>query len=54
MKSYTAYKQWWIDTQLKDSIVLHYCVTVEDAFKQHVNDLGLYGLMETMVRWSDE
>jgi hypothetical protein len=55
MKEYREYKQWWIDNQapqLVDS--LYYGHNSEEAFKQHIKDLGLYKLMETLAVWSNE
>lgn len=55
MKEYIAYKEWWI-THHAPSLIpsLYWGETVEQAFKQHVNDMGLYRLMETLAVWSEE
>jgi hypothetical protein len=55
MKAYLEYKEWWISNvypSLNGS--LYYGDDSESAFKQHLNDLGLYGLMEKLCEWSDE
>lgn len=55
MKEYLAYKQWWIDNVAPAEFPSEYFGdTPEQAFKQHVNDLGLYGLMEALCIWSDD
>jgi hypothetical protein len=52
MKAYLAYKQWWIDNVAPAEFPSEYFGdTPEQAFKQHVNDLGLYNLMETLCTW---
>lgn len=55
MKAYLEYKELWIDNVAAAEIPsLYYGTTAEQAFKQHVNDLGLYGLMEKLVEWNEE
>jgi hypothetical protein len=52
MKAYITYKEWWIKTITRDHGHRGYRgSTVEEAFEQHVEDLGLYELMETLVVW---
>lgn len=54
MKEYLAYKQWWIDYQSEHYVgSLYYGDNAEEAFEQHVKDLGLYGLMEAMAMHSE-
>ena len=54
MKAYIAYKKWWIEHQAKDFIPsLYYGDDPEIAFRQHVKDMGLYQLMETLVDWEE-
>ena len=49
MRAYLAYKEWWIDNVAAAEVPsLYYGNTAEQAFKQHVNDLGLYNLMEKL------
>ncbi len=53
MKAYLDYKEWWLDhvfPAFSESLYLN----GEQAFKEHVNDMGLYGLMEKLCEWSDE
>jgi hypothetical protein len=55
MKAYITYKKWWIEHQAKDFIPsLYYGEDPETAFRQHITDLGLYGLMETLADWIQE
>jgi hypothetical protein len=55
MKAYIAYKKWWIEHQAKDLIPsLYYGDDPEIAFRQHVNDMGLYQLMETLMDWEED
>lgn len=55
IKSYIAYKKWWIEHHS-----YHYVGspdwghTPEECFETHVNEIGLYTLMETLVNWVDE
>lgn len=52
MKAYLAYKEWWIDNVAPAEIPsVYFGDTPEQAFRQHVNDLGLYNLMETLCTW---
>ena len=54
MKAYITYKEWWIKTITRDHVHSDYWGSaVEEAFKQHVEDLGLYELMETLVNWEE-
>ena len=55
MKAYIAYKKWWIEHQAKDFIPsLYYGDDPEIAFRQHINDMSLYELMETLVDWEEK
>jgi hypothetical protein len=55
MKAYEKYKSWWKEAQAPDLVPSAYWgEDADDAFKQHVKDLGLYDLMETLCRWEDE
>ena len=50
MKEYIAYKAWWIQHQSPHCVAsVHWPDTAEEAFEQHVNDLGLYQLMEILT-----
>lgn len=52
MESYRNYKTWWIQHVAPANIPsLYWGATAEAAFSQHVKDLGLYGLMETLADW---
>jgi hypothetical protein len=53
MKAYIDYKAWWIDTQAPH-IDPNFTADPEEMFKEHVNKLGLYGLMELLVEWHQE
>ena len=55
MKAYVAYKKWWMEWHAPDLIPsLYWGDTPEQAFRQHVNDMGLYRLMETLVGYEDD
>jgi hypothetical protein len=50
MKEYIEYKEWWMENEAKYKIPsLYWGATAEEAFEQHVRDLGLYELMEKLV-----
>lgn len=55
MSNYARYKKWRILTdQAKDFVpLLHYEDGPETAFKQHIEDMGLYKLMETLEDWHE-
>jgi hypothetical protein len=54
MKTYKLYKQWWIDNVAYTLIPsLYWGTTTEQAFKQHVQNLGVYGLMEKLLEWEE-
>ena len=55
MKAYIDYKAWGIAFQAPHKIPsLYWGDDVEEAFAQHVNELGLYALMEQLAGWHDE
>ncbi len=55
MSAYKNYKQWWIENVFPaETGSLYYGSDAEQAFKQHIKDLGLYGLMEKLCEWSDD
>lgn len=55
MKAYTNYKRWWIETQAPQYMgTLYWGVTAEECFEQHVKDIGIYELFETLVSWDEE
>ena len=55
MSSYARYKKWWIEHQAKNFIPsLYYGDTPELAFKQHITDMSVYELMETLEAWEEE
>jgi hypothetical protein len=55
MKAYTAYKEWWMQHVAPAQVPsLYYGDNAEKAFEQHIKDLGLYKLMETLVDWDEE
>jgi hypothetical protein len=55
MNSYTQYKKWWMKHQAPHEIPsLYYGDTPESAFKQHIKDMSLYKLMETLEAWEEE
>jgi hypothetical protein len=50
MKEYIAYKAWWIQHQSPRCVASgQWPDTAEEAFEQHINDLGLYQLMEILT-----
>ena len=55
MKAYISYKKWWIECEAPSKIPSSYWGdTPEQAFRQHINDMGLYQLMEMLATWPDE
>lgn len=55
MKEYIAYKKWWIEYEAPHKVgSLYWGMDEEECFKQHIKDLGLYGLMEIIADWMDE
>lgn len=55
MSNYARYKKWWIENQAKDFIPsLYYGDDPETAFRQHINDMSSYELMETLEDWSEK
>jgi hypothetical protein len=55
MKEYISYKTWWIDHVAPAHIPsLYWGETAEQAFKYHVQNLGVYGLMEILTSWDAE
>jgi len=55
MSSYSQYKKWWMKHQAPHEIPsLYYGDTPESAFKQHIKDMSLYQLMETLEAWEEE
>lgn len=55
MTNYALYKKWWIEHEAPHKIPsLYYGDTPETAFKQHIQDMGLYELMETLENWNEE
>jgi hypothetical protein len=52
MNEYLSYKAWWLQHQAPHKVPSSYWgATPEEAFAQHVKDLGLYDLMETLANW---
>ena len=51
MQAYINYKTWWMNTQRQ-----HYITAIEwrieDDFKDHINEMTLHQLMETLIDWS--
>jgi len=55
MKAYSNYKAWWIKHQAPHEIPsLYYGDNPEIAFRQHIIDMSLYELMETLETWDDK
>ena len=55
MSNYARYKKWWIEYQAKDFIPsLYYGDDPETAFRQHVDGMSIYELMETLEDWDEE
>jgi hypothetical protein len=54
MKTYKLYKEWWIETQAPSLVPsLYWGETSEEAFKYHIKNLGVYGLMEKLLEWEE-
>lgn len=55
MDAYIKYKAWWIQHEAPNKVgTLYWGETAEECFEQHLKDIGLYRLMETLVDWNDE
>lgn len=55
MKAYIRYKAWWIENEASSKVPSGYWgQTAEEAFEQHVRDMGLYKLMECLADWEVE
>lgn len=55
MKAYVSYKKWWIEFEAPSKIPsMYWGDTTEQAFRQHVTDMGLYQLMEMLATWPEE
>jgi hypothetical protein len=55
MNSYARYKQWWIEHEAPHVVPsLYYGDTPEIAFREHIEKMGLYELMETLQDWEEE
>lgn len=55
MSNYARYKKWWMKHQAPHEIPsLYYGDTPESAFKQHIKDMSVYKLMETLEAWEEE
>lgn len=55
MSSYARYKQWWIKHEAPHVVPsLYYGDTPEIAFRQHIKDMSIYELMETLEDWKEE
>ena len=55
MSSYSQYKKWWMKHQAPHEIPsFYYGDTPEKAFKQHIKDMSLYQLMETLEAWEEK
>ena len=53
MNTYKEYKRWWLETQAQHYTDSLWIETEEELFKQHVIDLGFYGLMEILSDWDE-
>ena len=55
MKAYRKYRAWWMEHQAPSLVPsLYWGDNAEQAFEQHIKDMGLYQLMETLDLWDDE
>jgi len=52
MKEYVAYKKWWMEWAVSVDLAVN--LSDEELFEKHINELGLYNLMETLVTWQEE
>jgi hypothetical protein len=51
-ETYLKYKDWWMEYESPHKVPSGYWGnTGEEAFEQHVKDMGLYELMETLANW---
>lgn len=56
MKAYTNYKKWWIKHEADFVINQKYynLLTPEEAFKEHINNMDMFTLMETLELWHED
>ena len=54
MKAYIAYKTWWIKHKELSPTELKWGATLEGEFKNHINSMTLYELMETLEDWEED
>ena len=54
MKEYIEYKKWWMTWEAPSRVPILDSGETEDAFEQHINEIGLYQLMETLADWGDD
>jgi hypothetical protein len=55
MKEYIEYKKWWIETHANSmEPSLYWADPSYDAFERHINDLGLFRLMELLADWNED
>lgn len=53
-KAYLAYKEWYIEHVYQSLDHERFsAMTREEAFEDHLNELGLYGLMEKLCEWDE-
>lgn len=53
MKEYLEYKEWWkVNVFPAGGYSMYLAHESEAAFEQHVNELGVYKLMETLCMFS--
>ena len=53
MKAYQEFKQWWINNESHNHIGLFWGDTPDECFKNYINHLSNYELLEKLERWSD-
>jgi hypothetical protein len=46
LKAYNSYKEWWMGSQ--DTYR-----SSDENFEDHINRMGVFELMETLLNWSD-
>lgn len=55
MKAYREYKEWWItNVGAANAPSLYWGDNGEAAFKQHVNGMSHYELLEKLCEWSED
>lgn len=54
INNYVRYRNWWIKHKELSPSDLKWGATLEGEFKNHINSMTLYELMETLEGWGEE